>query len=48
MRIVILSFKRLYDKERLTAEQIKERLDNGTITEEEYAYIIGETREAGE
>lgn len=48
MRILALSFKRLYEKERLTAEQIKERLDNGTITEEEYAYIIGETREAGE
>ena len=48
MRILVLSFKRLYEKERLTAEQIKERLDNGMITEEEYAYIIGEIREAGE
>ena len=43
MRILALSFKRLYEKERLTAEQIKERLDNGTITKLEYDYILGNT-----
>lgn len=41
MRTLVESLKRLYDKGRLTKDQIKERLDSGIITEYEYLYIAG-------
>lgn len=40
MRELVKSLKRLYTSNKLTKEQIKERLDNNTITLEEYNYII--------
>lgn len=46
MRILVESLKRLYEKGRLTKEQIAERVERGTITDEEYAYIVGEPYEA--
>ena len=42
MRMLVQSLKRLYNKGRLTKEQIKERVEKGTITQEEYEYIVGE------
>lgn len=42
MRILVESLKRLYHSGKLTAEQIKVRLDKGTITQEEYDYIMAE------
>lgn len=42
MRIVVESFKRLFEKERLTKAQVKERVESGKITEDEYKYITGE------
>lgn len=42
MSTLVKSLKRLYEKGRLTKEQIEERVVNGTITEEEYEYITGE------
>lgn len=41
MRTLVESLKRLYDAGRLTLEQIQERLEKGTITQEEYDYIVG-------
>lgn len=42
MRILVESLKRLYLAGRLTLEQIQQRLERGTITQEEYEYIIGD------
>lgn len=42
MRIVVESFKRLFEAGKLTKEQIAERVESGKITEEEYTYITGE------
>lgn len=42
MRTLVESLRRLYLSGRLTLEQIHERLEKGTITQEEYEYIIGE------
>lgn len=41
MRILVESLKRLYPK-KLTKDQIRERVEKGTISEEEYKYITGE------
>ena len=41
MKAVVMSLKRLYDAGRLTQQQVWERVEKGTITEEEYHYIIG-------
>ena len=41
MRILVESLKRLYDAGRLSIAQIQARLDKGTITQEEYDYIVG-------
>lgn len=41
MRILVESLKRLYLAGRLTLEQIQQRLERGTITQEEYEYIVG-------
>ena len=40
MRILVESLRRLYKAGRLTLEQIHARLEKGTITQEEYDYII--------
>lgn len=45
MKALVDSLKRLYDKGRLTKEQIRGRVEKGTITEEEYKYITGEDYE---
>jgi len=42
VRILVESLRRLYKAGRLTLEQIQERLNKGTITQEEYEYIIGD------
>lgn len=34
--------KRLYSKEEVTKEQVKERVTSGKITKEDYKYITGE------
>lgn len=36
------SLKRLYEGGRLTKEQIGERVEKGSITPEDYAYVTGE------
>ena len=43
MKMLVESLKRLYEKGRLTKVQIAERVDKGTISEEEYKYITGES-----
>lgn len=40
--MLIESLKRLYEKGRLTKEQIAERVKKGTITADDYKYITGE------
>ncbi len=42
MTTLIESLKRLYNRGKLTKEQIRERVEKGTITEDEYKYITGE------
>ena len=42
MSTLVKSLKRLYDAGRLTKEQVRERVEKGTITEEDYKYITGE------
>lgn len=41
MKAVVLSLKRLYEAGKLTKEQIKARVEKGTINQAEYDYIIG-------
>lgn len=48
MRTLVESLKRLYNKERLTREQIAERVAKGSISAEEYEYITGEHYSGGE
>lgn len=45
MRTLVESLKRLYEAGRLTRAQIEDRLDRGTITQEEYDYIVGVNEE---
>lgn len=40
--ILVDSLKRLYEKGTLSEEQIKERVEKGSITEDDYEYITGE------
>lgn len=42
MSTLVKSLKRLYEAGRLTKDQIKERVTKGTITAEDYEYIVGE------
>lgn len=42
MSTLVNSLKRLYAAGRLTIEQMKERVEKGTINEAEYEYITGE------
>ena len=41
-RTMVVSMKRLYNKGKITKEDLKERVVNSVITEEEYGYITGE------
>lgn len=34
--------KRLYEKQKITKEQVKERVENGKLTKTDYKYINGE------
>ena len=42
MRILVESLKRLYENvpQRVTKEELLQRVENGKITKEEYQYII--------
>ncbi|MDR0821708.1 MAG: XkdX family protein [Oscillospiraceae bacterium] len=42
MSTLVESLKRLYTKQRLTKEQMVERVEKGTITAEEYKYVTTE------
>lgn len=41
MRMFVESLKRLLEAEKITKEKVDSFLDKGTITKEEYDYIIG-------
>lgn len=41
MKAIVMSLKRLYESGRLTQQQVWERVEKGTINDEEYRYIIG-------
>lgn len=41
-RTLVESLKRLYEKNRLTIEQVTERVTKGSISADEYQYITGE------
>lgn len=43
MRMLVDSLKRLYEAGRVTEEQMKARVKKGTITEDEFNEITGET-----
>lgn len=43
MRTLVESYKRLYAKGKITIEYLCSKVEDGTITEEEFAYITGET-----
>lgn len=46
MSILVNSLTRLYESGRLTKEQIKERVEKGSINEKEYQEITGEAYES--
>ena len=48
MRVLVNSLKRLYEADRLTKEQVAERVAKGTISKEEYEEITGEVYESAE
>ena len=48
MRILVESFKRLYESKRITKAEIQARVESGRITEDEYEYITGEKYSNGE
>lgn len=35
--------KRLYEKQEITKDQVKERVESGKLTKMDYKYITGET-----
>lgn len=45
MRTLVNSLKRLYDAGKLTKEQLRARIEKGTINESEYEEITGEAYE---
>jgi hypothetical protein len=45
MRILVESFKRLYESGRVTKEELLNRVSNGKITQEEYEYITSQNGE---
>lgn len=46
MRALVNSLKRLYEAGKLTKEQLKARVEKGTIDEAEYQEITGEAYDA--
>ena len=42
MSILVESLKRLYDAGRVTKKQLKDCVESGVITEENYKHITGE------
>lgn len=42
MGTLVSSLKRLYDTERITRDQLSERVEKGIIDAEEYQYITGD------
>ena len=48
MRTLVESIKRLYSKKNLTKAQVYDRVQKGSISAEEYAYITGEEYPEGE
>lgn len=48
MRTLVESLKRLYAKEKLTREQVTERVTKGSISADEFEYITGEEYTTGE
>ena len=42
MRILVESLKRLYESGRVTKDQLGKRVEKGTISQQEYDYIVGE------
>lgn len=42
MRTLVESLKRLYEKSKLTREQVEERVAKGSISADEFKYITGE------
>lgn len=42
MRTLVKSLKRLYEKEKITLDQVRTRVDKGSISEKEYELITGE------
>lgn len=42
MSIMVESIKRLYASKKITKKQLKDRVEGGVITPEEYQYITGE------
>lgn len=48
MKTLVESFKRLYEKDRLTKEQIAESVEKNSISADEYEYITGEEYSGGE
>lgn len=41
MRTLVESLKRLYKKGKVTKKKLQEMVDAGTITQDEYNYVIG-------
>lgn len=48
MRTLVESIKRLYVGEKLTKAQVSDRVQKGSISADEYAYITGEEYLDGE
>lgn len=42
MRTLVKSLRRLYDSGKITLIKLQSMLESGTITEEEYEYIVRE------
>ncbi len=47
MRILVESFKRLYESGRVTKEDLLKRVEGGKITQEEYEYITSQENGEG-
>lgn len=48
VRAIVESLKRLYESGWLTKEQVMQRVEKGTITIDEYHYIVGDDENAVE
>lgn len=46
MRTLVKSMKRLYEKEKITLEQVRERVAKGSISEDEFKAITGKPFES--